>query len=80
MMGFGFGMGLWGLLAMVIFWAVLIAVAIWLVRLLFPTVNQSDYEHEMKSSRSAEEILKRRYVRGELTEEQYQQMLETVRR
>ena len=78
MMGFGFGMGLWGLLAMVIFWVLLIAVAIWLVRLLFPTVNQPD--HETKPSRSAEKTLKVRYAQGELTEEQYQQMLEMVRR
>ena len=78
MMGFGLGMGLWGLLAMVIFWALLIAGAIWLVRLLFPVVNQSD--QGTKPSGSAEETIKLRYAQGELTEEQYQRMLEIVRR
>jgi hypothetical protein len=33
----GFGMGLLGLIAMLIFWGGLLALAVWLVSLLFPT-------------------------------------------
>lgn len=36
MAGMGFGMGFFGLLTMLIFWAGLLALAIWLVSLLFP--------------------------------------------
>jgi putative membrane protein len=76
MMGFGFGMGIFGLLLMILFWGGLIALAVWLVGLLFPTVKQSDNNNV--HSPSAREILKARYARGELTQEQYQQILQTI--
>ena len=76
MMGFGFGMGIFGLLLMILFWGGLIALAVWLVGLLFPTVKQPDNSNV--HSPSAREILKARYARGELTREQYQQMLQTI--
>lgn len=78
MMGFGFGMGLWGLMGMIIFWIFLAALAVWLVRLLFPPATQPDDHYGQ--TRSAEEILKLRYARGELSEQQYQQMLETIQK
>ena len=74
----GFGMNMWGLIGMIVFWGLLAGAAIWLVRWLFPAAAQSD--EETKSSASAEEVLMRRYMHGELTEEQYQQMLQTLRK
>ena len=77
MMGFGFGMGLWGLIGMIIFWIILVAVAVWLVKLLFPTAQKPD-KRKPPRPRSAEEILKTRYMRGVLTEEQYQKMRQNI--
>lgn len=70
MMGFGI---IW----MLLFWGGLIALAVWLVGLLFPSAkgpNDADDE----ASLSAQEILKARYARGELTAEEYREMLQTL--
>lgn len=78
MMGFGFGMGGIGLIWMLLFWVGLIALAIWLVSLLFPAVRNTD---ESKNEPvSAREILKARYARGEISKEEYQEMLQTIQR
>lgn len=77
MMGFGLGMGLFGLFWMLLFWGGVIALAVWLIRLLFPTLEKSD-EGE-KEVLSAQEILRTRYAQGELTTGQYQEMLQTIR-
>jgi len=78
MMGYGLGMGIFGLVWMLLFWGGLIALAIWLIRLLFPSTEarRSD-DHE--ASPSAQEILNTRYAQGELTTEQYQEMRQTIR-
>lgn len=83
MMGFGFGMGIFGLLLMILFWGGLIALAVWLVGLLFPTAPRGasatkQPDNSNFHSPSAREILKARYARGELNQEQYQQMLQTI--
>jgi len=69
----GFGMGLGGGLVMVLFWVVLIVGAVWLVRGLFPTGRQPATS-STRSEPGADEILKQRYVRGEITQEQFKQM------
>ena len=81
MMGYGMSMGWWGWLMMAGFWLVLIVAAVWVVRLLFPpsTVSGREVSREEAELRSAEEILKIRYARGELSEEQYQHMRQTIR-
>ena len=76
MMGFGFGMGFLGLILMILFWGALIALAVWLVGLLFPATKRPDASH--KPLLSAREILKARYAQGELSDEQYQRMLQTM--
>lgn len=80
MMGFGHG-GL-GLLAMVIFWVVLVAAAIWFVTRLFPDMTGQSPMGSAQSRdlppRSPEEILKERYARGEITKEQYEEMRQTL--
>jgi putative membrane protein len=69
MMGFGFG--IFGLLFMLLFWGGLIALAVWLVRLLFPGQAQSQ-PPTSGPELSIREILDRRYARGEITREQYE--------
>lgn len=69
MMGFG-------LIWMLLFWVGLIVLAIWLIGLLFPTVTGQ--KKDDNTSLSAEEILKARYTQGELTNEEYQEMLKTI--
>ena len=72
MLGIGFGF-IW----MLLFWGGLIALAVWLVGLLFPaTRKQNDAGNE--ASPTAQDILKARYARGELTTEAYQEMLQNI--
>ena len=68
----GIGMGLGGLV-MVLFWLVLIVGAVWLARGLFPT-GQQPPASSTRLEPSADEILKQRYARGEITKEQFEQM------
>lgn len=77
MMGFGFGMGFLGFIWMFLFWAGLIILAIWLVGLLFPSTKTRPDPTNQRTL-SAQEILKMRYARGELTTEQYHEMLQTI--
>jgi len=76
MMGFGLGMGGFGLIWMLLFWGALILLAVWLVSLLFPAAKKPDQDDS--NSHSAPEILKQRYARGELNQEEYQQMADTI--
>ena len=75
MMGFGFGFG--GIM-MVIFWVAVIALAVWLLSLLFPRATHSTSSggmlRNMDTPESPAEILKQRYAHGEITKEQFEQM------
>ncbi len=75
MMGFGFG---FGMIVMVIFWVGIVALAVWLLSLLFPRANHNVSSNGMLQHTGApatpQEILKQRYARGEITKEQYEQM------
>lgn len=75
MMDYGWGMmGGFGFIWMLLFWGVLIALAVWLISQLFPSAPSGSGQ----AGPSAREILKRRYASGELTEEQYQQMRQQI--
>jgi putative membrane protein len=78
MMMTGFGMGLGGGLVMVLFWAVLIVGAVWLARGLFPN-GQHSLASATRPEASADDILKQRYARGEISKEQYDQMRRDLR-
>ena len=69
----GIGMGLGGGLVMVLFWVALIVGAVWLARSLFPN-SQHTHASSTRLEASAEDILKQRYARGEISKEQYDQM------
>jgi len=73
MMGFG-------LIFMVLFWVGLIVLAIWLVGLLFPSTKNQNNATDNSRPAFAQEILKTRYARGEITHDQYQEMLQTLQK
>lgn len=77
MMGLGMGSGLFGLVLMLLFWSALIALAVWLVRSLFPQGARSPEQPGYKEL-NAREILDRRFVRGEINREEYDLMKETL--
>lgn len=64
---FGYPMG-FGSIPMIIFWIVLIALVIWVASAIVKP-GQADTE-----SQSALEILKQRYARGEITDQQFDEM------
>jgi len=68
----GWGMGL-GLLLMVLFWGVLIVVAAWLIRVLFPPAGQPPAPPSGQDL-NARDILDRRLARGEISQEEYDLM------
>ena len=72
MMTLGFGF-IW----MLLFWGGLIALAIWLVGLLFPSTKRQN-DNENTTPPPAHDILKARYARGELTAEEYQEVSQTI--
>lgn len=61
--GFGMGLGMW------VFWIVLIIVIIALFKVISPGSGQSS------TGKSPVEILKARYARGEIDEEEYKRRL-----
>lgn len=71
--GMGFGMG-----GMSIFWLLLVIVAVfvvvWLIRQVRPGGSLPS------NGPSAEETLKQRYARGEIGREEYQRMLQELRK
>ncbi len=68
----GFGMG-FGLLFLVLIFGGVILMALWLVKSLFPA-SQKPSGFPTEGEPTAQEILERRYARGELTREQYELM------
>ena len=64
MYGFGFS----GMLFMIIFWAAIIWLIVWIIR------------EVSKGKENPSELLEKRYVKGEITKKQYQEMRKTLRR
>lgn len=76
-MGFPSGMhGFGGGITWLLLWAGLAALAAWLVSLLIP-LTARPANADVKSL-DAHEILDRRFVRGELSREEYEQMRQTL--
>ncbi len=74
MMGWGYGtMGWFGWFFMVIFWLVVIAGIVLLVRWL--TVSG---KNSAQSSGTAIDILKKRYAKGEITKEEYEKIKKDI--
>ena len=76
MTGFGMGFGGFGFLFMAIFWIGIVAAAIWLLGNLFPKNNVTDTANG--TPETAVSILQKRYARGEINKEQFEQMRHEV--
>lgn len=71
------GFGLLGFLFMFLFWGGIIALAVWLVSLLFPgsaAASTAASSEDDRPAQSALEALKLRYAHGDLSRDEYQQM------
>lgn len=64
---FGLGWMLMGSVFMILFWAAVILLIIWLYRQITGTRSVAETE-------SAREILKKRYAKGEITKEEFERM------
>lgn len=78
MMGsLGMGFGILSLVLMILFWAGMIALAIWLIRVLFPSTTWPPVATSDRSPR-ARELLDRRFARGEISREEYDLIRERI--
>lgn len=68
--GMGWGMGWGGMIGMVLLWVVLIALIVWAVTRLLPARRGGGYQQP--GQETPEEILDRRFARGEIDLETYQ--------
>jgi putative membrane protein len=69
-MGWG-GMGWGGMVGMIVFWLLLLAAIVWAVSRLLPG-RQTRQSHSEPGQETPEEILDRRFARGEIDLEAYQ--------
>lgn len=78
-MGYGdTGWGWGGMIGMVLLWVVLIALIVWAVTRLLPT-RRLDGGYQQASRETPEEILDRRFARGEVELETYQAQRATLK-
>jgi len=71
MMGWGFGMGWFGLMMMAFFWILIILAIIFLIRWFI--VSSRVGSPGQKPEETALEILKKRYARGEINKEEFEE-------
>ena len=69
MMGWGYGMGWFGMIFMAVFWIAVIVGIVFLVRWLMLSTGTGSHRAGLEDS--ALEILKRRYARGEINKEEF---------
>lgn len=80
MMGYGWGMGVGGWIAMAIFWVALLGLIIWLVARAFsPGRNQPEPRKDQGWQESADQVLDRRFASDEIDEPTYHRMREALR-
>jgi putative membrane protein len=65
--GFGVGMALFGWLFMILFWVAIILLIIWLYKQI------KGPESAAAKTETANEILKKRYARGEINKEEFEE-------
>ena len=65
--GLGYGMGFFGLIFMILFWAAVIWLILWLV-------NKNRHPEHSQESKTPTEILKERYAKGEISKKEYAEM------
>jgi putative membrane protein len=75
MMGWGYGMGWFGWIFMIVFWIAVIGGVVLLVRWIgLPT----DKGRGPQSQESALDILKKRYAKGEISKEEYERIKKDI--
>ncbi len=71
MMGWGYGMGWIGMIFMAAFWIAVIVGIVFLIRWLMVSTGSAGIRG--KAEESALEILKKRYARGEIKKEEFEE-------
>ncbi|WP_448072442.1 SHOCT domain-containing protein [Georgenia yuyongxinii] len=71
MMGWGWGMGAGGWIAMVVFWVAVLALIVWAVMRVFPAGGS---RRSAPRAETPQEILDRRFASGEIDSETYRAM------
>jgi len=83
-MGHDWGWGGWIIMAllMALFWGGMILFAVWVVRSLLAAgpARRDAPPPDLSAGRTASDILKERYARGEITREEYNQMRDDLER
>ncbi|MCK8816833.1 SHOCT domain-containing protein [Natroniella sulfidigena] len=77
--GYGYGTGWLHMIGMAIFWIIIIALAIYLIKGLTTNNNYSNKQLNKTKSEDAIEIAKKRYARGEISKEEYQKLLNDLK-
>ncbi len=76
MMGYGYGMGWFGGIIMIAFWIAVIVGIVLLIRWLI--ISTRTASHGTSSGDSALEILKKRYARGEINKQEFEEKRKDV--
>jgi putative membrane protein len=71
MMGWGYGMGWFGTILMAVFWIAILVGLVFLIR--WVVVSTKPEAREAKPEDSAMEILKKRYARGEIDKQEFEE-------
>ena len=79
MMGYGFGMGAGGWIAMALFWIGVIILVVWLVVRAFPGSRRDDGVGSGQPGETPEQVLDRRFAAGEVDVATYESMRATLR-
>jgi putative membrane protein len=69
--GYGYGMGWFGTIIMIVFWVLVIVGIVFLIRWLAASTRSEG--RRSRPEDSALEILKRRYARGEINKEEFEE-------
>jgi uncharacterized membrane protein len=74
----GFGVGIFGLMLMILFWGVIIWLIFWLIKQNMHTSNVYSASNKHSTSnntyQSPKELLQLRFVNGEITKKEYHEM------
>lgn len=73
MMGYWHGMGAFGWIGMLLFWTLLVVAIVYLVRYLNTQSSSRTPERQPDSVESAMAILRERFARGEIDQEEFEQ-------
>lgn len=79
MMGYGYGMGAGGWIAMALFWIGVIGLVVWLIVRAFPGSRRDDAVGSGQPGETPEQVLDRRFAAGEVDVATYESMRATLR-